>query len=286
MSHSSFSFRAQGTIEYLVIIGIVIVLSLIVVGIILGGNFNSVDDTAARQSKIFWLSQSVGVSDALIDSTGDGQLVIKSTSVDLVELISVEIGGVTKSLSNKILGLGQSESYWFGELPSCDSSRKAFDVVIHYRTNGLDKTVTGQPLVVDCGEVASLVEAVSVSLSSPVNSSESLVTDINFVFNVSGSDVNYCELILNDVVDQNISGTLAGEYGLYKTNLVGNWSNYTWNVNCCNVYGTCVQSDLNYSFVIPNRAPIVHFSSPQSGLFQEQFMLILMFMILMEYYQV
>jgi hypothetical protein len=255
----------QGTIEYLVIIAVVVVLSLIVVGLILGGNFNSVDDTTAKQSKMFWLSQTVGVGDALIDSEGDGKLNIKSLSADLVELVSVDIGGVSKSLSNKVLSLGQSETFWFGSLPSCDSQRKSFEVVIHYRTNGLDKSVTGQPLVVDCGAVASLIESAGVSLLSPANSSEVLVTDVNFIFNVSGSDVNYCTLWLNGGTDQNISGNLSGEYGFYKTNLAGNWSNYNWNVNCCNVYGTCVQSDLNYSFVIPNRAPVVRYSSPHSG---------------------
>ena len=67
MSH----FRGQSTLEYLVIVGLIIVLSLIVVGVVIGGNFNSVDDTAAKQSKMFWLSQTVGVSDSIIDSTGE-----------------------------------------------------------------------------------------------------------------------------------------------------------------------------------------------------------------------
>jgi NADH:ubiquinone oxidoreductase subunit 3 (subunit A) len=66
--------RAQGTIEYLVVIGVVVVISLVVVGLLTGLASNS--DTAKTAKKIGAYSSGISVTDAAMDSSGDAIFVM------------------------------------------------------------------------------------------------------------------------------------------------------------------------------------------------------------------
>ncbi|MFA6319632.1 MAG: hypothetical protein WCX66_01770, partial [archaeon] len=68
------NFRAQGTIEYLVIIAVVIVLSLVVVGLVITQIDNS-SQVSSSGNQLGLKSQVIGVTESLIDPN-DGNFVV------------------------------------------------------------------------------------------------------------------------------------------------------------------------------------------------------------------
>lgn len=88
--------KAQGTIEYLVIIAIVVVIALVVVGLLLQilGNFGGANETALKTS---WRTAEPW---AIQDWSADGNalnLVLKNNTAETLELNSVKASGTTPS---------------------------------------------------------------------------------------------------------------------------------------------------------------------------------------------
>jgi hypothetical protein len=84
--------QAQGTIEYLIIVAIVIVIALIVVGILLQlmGQGSGVNETS---SKIAWQSaQPWGIIEWNVDTDGNLQLILQNNSAYTMDLVKVSVG--------------------------------------------------------------------------------------------------------------------------------------------------------------------------------------------------
>ena len=98
---------AQGTIEYLVIIAIVVIIGLVVVSMA-----TTVFDSQNITSKNSELGNKIGtggisVLEAALDDEGDGLIRIKNTSPDRLTLERFLIDGVEQSYSNLFSGFGE-----------------------------------------------------------------------------------------------------------------------------------------------------------------------------------
>ena len=108
---------AQGTVEYLVIIAVVVVISLIVVGLVISQT-SSVSESDKKATNLGWKTKEVQIMDFAVDAQGNGILALNSALPDSVRIDSVVIGSINNS-STKQLFLGSTPvSYTHLTLPT------------------------------------------------------------------------------------------------------------------------------------------------------------------------
>ena len=137
---------AQGTIEYLVIIAIVVVISLVVVALLL--NISETDSTQILSNKNQNIIGKSGISviDSVISSTGDGVLSIQNNSGENLTLKRITPGASGISC-DKLLSPGEKYNCYLKDVnsvcPCSAGQRVTCDFVINFETkNGLTKTET------------------------------------------------------------------------------------------------------------------------------------------------
>ncbi|MBT4870661.1 MAG: class III signal peptide-containing protein [Candidatus Diapherotrites archaeon] len=99
--------KAQGTLEYLLIIAVVIVIALILVSILTGflGQGSQVSET---QSKIYWSSQPLAITESVTDTDGNTIFVIKSSMDESITITFITVDGDLK--------LSATGSYTYGNI--------------------------------------------------------------------------------------------------------------------------------------------------------------------------
>jgi len=134
--------RAQGTIEYLLIIGIVIVLSLVVVGFVLTQS-GSVEQSSVGGNKLAVSVQSMGVTESLVDRDGNFVVRLLNNSGDVVTVSKVSVGGEEVYFSED-LAQGSDKFFRVNLGESCEEGKVVSkDLVVTYVTRyGLTKTET------------------------------------------------------------------------------------------------------------------------------------------------
>lgn len=132
--------KGQGTIEYLVIIGIVIVLSLAVVGIVLTQS-SSVQESSATGNKLGMAVQAIGVTQSLVDSDGNFVIQLLNNSGDVVTISDVSIGGTSVDFSQD-LAQGNDKFFRVDTDETCENGKVVSkDVVVTYVNKyGITKT--------------------------------------------------------------------------------------------------------------------------------------------------
>ena len=132
---------AQGTIEYLVIIAVVIVLSLVVVGLVLSQVDNS-KQVSSSSNALGLASQVIGVTESLVSPT-DGNFVVKllNNSGEFITVSNVKVGDSNINFSQD-LAQGSSKLFKVSTLNVCELGKIiSEDVVVTYVTvDGLVKT--------------------------------------------------------------------------------------------------------------------------------------------------
>jgi len=133
--------KAQGTIEYLVIIAVVIVLALVVVGLIITQIDNS-SQVSSSGNQLGLKSQVIGITESLIDPN-DGNFVVSllNNSGDVITVSKVSVGDSNVDFSED-LAQGGSRYFVVDAGVVCEEGRVVSeDVVITYVTReGLTKT--------------------------------------------------------------------------------------------------------------------------------------------------
>jgi hypothetical protein len=132
---------AQGTIEYLVIIAIVIVISLVVVGLLVGF-LDSGGDVGVQSGRISVMTASIGITESLVDPV-DGNFVVRlvNNTGDVLTISGVSVGGEEVLFSEDLAHSGSK--YFRVETNNVCEEGKIVqeDVVISYVTrHGLVKT--------------------------------------------------------------------------------------------------------------------------------------------------
>jgi len=106
VSKTSSDFSAQGTIEYLIIIAVIVVISLIVVGLFVTV-FNSpsqeIVDSSSKAGAV--AVSGISIVESIIDYDGDSLIRLSNNSSDAITLTKVSVGGVDNNFSEQLVGL-------------------------------------------------------------------------------------------------------------------------------------------------------------------------------------
>ncbi|VVB74877.1 Uncharacterised protein [uncultured archaeon] len=151
---SLFASRAQGTIEYLVILAVVIVISLVVVGIV-GSNANT-QSIASTSGKIGNMTQgSISIADALVATDGNGLISLQNNSGEMLTITGISVDGKDNNYDTQ-LAFGSKILFSLHDLEnacSCsgnEGATKTCNAIIYYATlDGLQKSVN-YSVTVDC----------------------------------------------------------------------------------------------------------------------------------------
>ncbi|MFA6064252.1 MAG: SBBP repeat-containing protein [archaeon] len=149
------SYRGQGTVEYLVIIAVVVVLSLVVVGIISSLGSGSAGTVSTTASKLSQSTNSISINDAVVDNDGNGILSLTNNSGGSLTISKINFGGVD---SNYNVNLVQGDKRSFG-IPSVGSvcscvgftgTNKTCNLIVYATSEyGVSKTFT-IPITINC----------------------------------------------------------------------------------------------------------------------------------------
>jgi len=150
----SFGRVAQSTTEYLVIVGVIVVLSLVVVGVVVGVLGQS-SGVSVDQSKLFWKSQSLGLSDAGVDSSGDTFFVVTNNTGESIVLLGYVANGVERTFTNTTpeIPMGAKKVIFIARQEACGTSGNVCslsNLSFKYRSAlGLDKVSAGNDLLIE-----------------------------------------------------------------------------------------------------------------------------------------
>jgi len=148
---NSFS-RAQGTIEYLLIIAVVIVIALVVVSL-LTGFLDTGSGVSVSENKLFWSSQALGLSDAGIDEQGDAFFVVTNNTGESITLTGYRVNGVSKNFTGTqpVIASGGKKVVFVDGQDACGGSACSWDdFSLAYTTmHGLTKVSSGNDLVLE-----------------------------------------------------------------------------------------------------------------------------------------
>ena len=93
--------KAQGTIEYLVILGVIILIGLVVVGL----STNFLEQTEQINTTNNVIDSSIGttgisITENVLDLDGDGAVTITNTNTQPITLTKITVNGVDNNYSN------------------------------------------------------------------------------------------------------------------------------------------------------------------------------------------
>lgn len=242
--------RGQGTVEYLVIISVVVVIALIVVGLLITQVGNSSQVSIASSE----IANKIGVNGLSLGSSvmgmdANGLLVLKNINVENLTLSKIVVDGVDHNFSVQLVA-GEEKSFKLHGVVACDGERRNYSVKVEYfSASSLTKTADFGNISLDCtnvvtpakvaveevaSDVASDVISPSITLSSPGADGSISESSVDFNFSISDSDVSYCYLVLDEVAhpDKNIDYSMSPlvVYTIVYSGI--SLGSHTWDVNC------------------------------------------------------
>ncbi len=133
--------RGQGTIEYLVILAIIVGIALVVVSV-LSGFTNSSTGINQQQSNAYWQSQTVGFVSAVVDSNGDAIITVKSNSSEPITIEKFYFNDLEFDVQDTTLSAGE-KTFYIEDMPPCNTPTCKYTPKIIYTRNSLSQTITG-----------------------------------------------------------------------------------------------------------------------------------------------
>ena len=141
--------KGQGTIEYLVIIAIVVVIALVVVGLLLQvmGQGGGIPETTAKSA---WKSgEPLAIVDWGKSTTGVLTIILRNNSYEAIGFNSIDLnGGTDENTTSKIISAGDTYTLTMAGHGTCTSGEKFSyskeNIVIDYNTPNIpNKTQAG-----------------------------------------------------------------------------------------------------------------------------------------------
>jgi len=219
--------RGQGTIEYLVTVAVIVVISLLVVAIV-SNNFDSFSGISSVSSKISGSSGLISISEAVVDSNGNGLVNLGNNSGGLLIITRVCVGGVDSNYSDVSLSQGDSKTFSLSDINSgcsCvgfEGKTKTCEVVVYAESEyGLEKQFTTS-VSVDCVPNATPINPSVVVQPNNEEEQQDLVYSITLNekdsfshANLTGFDVD-CNVNAYDLTGQNSPLTIDFNSGSYS----------------------------------------------------------------------
>jgi hypothetical protein len=193
-------FRGQGTIEYLVIIAVVIVLAL-AASFFMFSSMGSASQADKASLKAAWQSKEVGIADFAVNPDGNGEIAIMNNTTGIARIKKVYVNGVLTF--DGTLALSQFDKFTIGSFSGavtpCTSDIRYNIKIIYESESGLEQTVEGD-LYAEC--IPNFLVNGFFSLGAGVDFNSAVSGNVNI------SDGNYALLdtnVFNSVVLDNIS---------------------------------------------------------------------------------
>ncbi|MFA5357294.1 MAG: hypothetical protein WC308_00005, partial [archaeon] len=238
--------RAQGTIEYVVLLAIIVVIGLVIV--VLSSSFmSSAPNISKGKGELYWSSQDLGIVNSAVDSNGGGVFKFSNNGVEDVTVTGLNVDGADVNVSSaKILGGGSSNVSVSG-LPPCIGDLRTYSLRVTYRDQyGVLRTTNGSDLVVPCSSsdvnggggstddyVPGDTSPPSVELVSPSDSSVDDDGGVVFSFVVFDDNaVSSCSLLIDGDVNQTISSPSFGLNTFGSSVHFASEGIHYWDVNC------------------------------------------------------
>lgn len=123
--------KAQTATEYLIILAVVIIISLIVVGV-LGGVPGIGKGAATRASAAYWRSADVAITDFAISASGSDTVIIKNNLRNTITVNDLLVNSVDLA-SGEVLSSGATKTY-SGAIAACSAGQTfSYPVSIYYQ---------------------------------------------------------------------------------------------------------------------------------------------------------
>jgi len=261
---SSF-IRAQGTMEYLIIIAVVIVISLVVVGMsgaLVSNSGGQVSSTSTDlSSKSGSTSGGIAIVESATDSSGNGLIKLnnftgESFSLTKVSTVSPDGSLVDNNFDSVYIDSSGALAFSLSDLEdacSCAAgeTKKSCTFVIEYTAaSGLSKSqrlttnVSCVSVISSSGTViapADLIEPI-VLLAGPEDDNSTLISSVDFNFYVSDNNaLSECVLVVNSADVNTITNVSNNAYNLISYSLSSFGSN-SWDVRCTDFYSNSATS--------------------------------------------
>jgi len=165
--------NAQGTIEYLIIIAIVIVIGLIVTSIITT-QLNSSEKISSTSSKIKTTTgnNELSITDSVAGADTNGLLILKNNNPSSVTINKIVVDGEDHNYNGEQIAFGEEKGFNLVNIIACDGSKKSYSVLIKYTSvHGISKIANFETIIIDCitvtpsGSVDENVSSEAVSLA-------------------------------------------------------------------------------------------------------------------------
>jgi hypothetical protein len=221
--------RAQGTIEYLLIIAVVVVIGLVVVSL-LTQTFNSSSTEAINaSSKITQMSNILSISEMAIDVDKNAVVTLTNNSGGSLIVTKLSINGADTNYNSISLVQGDKKTFLIGNSGtgcSCDSvgKKKQCNLTVYAQSEyGLNKDYT-IPVTVDC-----VTDAISKDQNKLITSSTGSTTFCGDAIIQAGEN---CDGIsLNGQTCNSVNSHYVG--GVLGCNVSGSPSQCDYNVSRC-----------------------------------------------------
>ncbi|MBW2966475.1 class III signal peptide-containing protein [Candidatus Woesearchaeota archaeon] len=124
--------KAQGATEYIIIVGVVIVIALIVV-VAMGGIPGIGKGATGRAVASYWATADVAVTDYAISASGTDTIIIKNNMRNQIILNDVVVNGVDLESSTSTIAPGGSKTYT-GSIAACTAGQSfSYSADIYYQ---------------------------------------------------------------------------------------------------------------------------------------------------------
>lgn len=248
------SEHAQGTIEYLIVVAVIAVLSLVVITIASGIFSSPSQSISSSSSKIGEVAVGgISVVESVVDSEGDSLIKLSNNSSDAITLTKISAGGVDGNYSEQLVGL-DSKIFSLNGVSSacpCEDNQKSAkcEFKIEYITSTGIVSTEYKTINVECVDDSSATDSSkvidpidlslsAVSLSSPSGSVSSRIID--FVFDLTKAN-KIASCTLNAGNDSNIySGFVDGSNTIRYT--FSSDRAVDWNLTCVDTKSNVIQS--------------------------------------------
>lgn len=253
----------QGTIEYLVIIGIVVVIALVVVFLATEALNNSGSGVSTISSKIASVSSIFALLSTSVSPDGNYLLRIQNNLPETITTTKIYVGDASASFSTS-MPQGSTQNFIIPSGQLCNvGEKKSLTVKILYTSQaGLSKSHTFNSNITFNCENYTIIGLTTtqntnpsqentppiIHLSYPTNNSTLTSNTIDFNYTFTDTDLTQCNLYLDGnstALDTN-QGTLTPNTQNKITTTITNLTEgiHTWDINCTDTEGLTA-SDIN-----------------------------------------